>query len=210
MNGQIAQLCALACHANHVLSGQPLPNGFEANSTFRYCEFVRFFRRMPVVRIVSEVAATPAEWIRGLARQSSKSVLLVAVPRDDPSLPEHVAVAYAGGIRWALVVTGAEGSPTTWSSKWEVGDRDREDKRIWRVEYLAGSESLAVDNPALADAQQEPDRSLDAALELARDNAWDYWADRLAAAKRQLSGTPEQVFTLTSPLTAFWTKTLRS
>jgi len=43
MNGPIAQMVALACHANAAVRGRRVQGFLEANSTCRHCDEVSFF-----------------------------------------------------------------------------------------------------------------------------------------------------------------------
>jgi hypothetical protein len=44
MNGPLAQLVALACHANAVLHDHSVPPFFPGNSTCQFCDWVKFFQ----------------------------------------------------------------------------------------------------------------------------------------------------------------------
>jgi len=94
MQTAIAQIVALITRGNSCLRGDPQINSdhfFPGNSTFGFCEHVRFVG----------LKATGGEWVEE---------------------------SYAADC---------------WEGRWEVGDRDRSDRRIWRVTYGR----IAADSP---------------------------------------------------------------
>jgi hypothetical protein len=139
MNGPIAQFVALTCHANAFLRGLRIPEFFPANSTCRFCDWVKFFNvtrtLLGKARLV-EVAANPDGWFECLKAEDVSEIRLSRTPQDDPGIPDRMSAAFVGGGgTWTLKATDRKGQTAVWLSKWEVWNQDPPERRIWRVSY---------------------------------------------------------------------------
>jgi hypothetical protein len=139
MNGPIAQVAALVCHANAFLGGREIPRFFPGNSTCQYCEQIEF------VELDSDaggagtrrlVAAGPDDWIRELPLREVDGLRLSWRPRNDPNISDRLAAGFVGGGRiWHMHVLRDDGMTEVWSSDWGVGAREAANRRIWFVDY---------------------------------------------------------------------------
>ncbi|HEX4494791.1 MAG TPA: hypothetical protein VIE43_03900 [Thermoanaerobaculia bacterium] len=141
MQGTIAQVIAVVTHGNAFLSGEP---GFDAaafyptNSTFKFCEFVRFVERHRQAGgwIDSDYATDPVQWFERLRQSGTSGLRLIHVPGSgEGQKSDRWRVGFiGGGGRWLIDAATPAGSEI-WEAQWEVGDPDRADHRIWRVTY---------------------------------------------------------------------------
>jgi len=139
MNGPIAQLVALTCHANAFLRGQRIPEFLPNNSTCRFCNWIKFFsvsRTLFGKARQAEVATTPDGWFECLKADGVPEVRLSCTPQNEPGIPDGMSAAFVGGGgTWSMKVTDGKGETGVWLSKWEVWNQDAPDRRIWRVSY---------------------------------------------------------------------------
>jgi hypothetical protein len=137
MNHPIAQAVSLVCHANAALRGIQA-QFWPSNSTAQFCEFVRFVaveRTLFVRRRETCVAQTPDDWFAWLAKMRCVNVRL--------------------GAAWALEVRTANGRRESWTGRWEVGDRNAADSRIWRVWYRSAGRARRSENLPLGEARAQ-------------------------------------------------------
>lgn len=138
MNGPIAQIVALACHANAALRDHPSAGFFPNNSTCRFCDRVAFvnLRTGLLSRKPKEilVASTPEEWFGMLREQHHIQVLLEYAPSGD-RLDDRMSAGFVGGGGvWSLVAVSGHGAGR-WLARWDVWNQDAPERRIWRVTY---------------------------------------------------------------------------
>ena len=137
MNGPTAQLVALACYFNGHARGvakEPFPL---THATAKFCEYIRFWqlkqswlnwKAEPVM-----VAGSPDEWLAGEARAGRRAYVQF-VSGDPKTTGAQMAGFVGGGVRWQLVV--AEGATADiYVARWQVGNRQAADRRIWQVDY---------------------------------------------------------------------------
>lgn len=152
MQGTIAQIIALVTHGNSFLAGSPRfePAAFySANTTFVFCEYVKFvdLKKKNKGWDESPYAADPNEWLVQLKRDrvyglrmsysSSRQKL------GDKEVEDRMLVGFVGGGgRWLIEAMKSTGWDY-WESRWELGDRKRQDRKIWRVAYGR----IAIDQP---------------------------------------------------------------
>ena len=168
MNGPIAQLAALACHANAFLAGRDTPQFFPSNSTCRFCDSIDFFESetdafgKPSRKIVAE---SPDEWIHALPLREVDGVRLVFSPRNDPDISDRLSAGFIGGGHvWRMVVLRDDGMSEFWSADWHVWNQKAPNRRIWRVSYSLDSteprrsyvgRNLAIVKAALRESLEE-------------------------------------------------------
>src|SRR5690606_33835004 len=142
MQGTIAQIVALVIEGNAALRGA-LSSGLSAqHSTMTFCEFVRFVElaKTPTGWSARPVADSPNAWFRYLRERKVNALRMVYGPSNDPKVDgkkvtDRMLVGFVGGGgRW-LIMADKPTSSDYWESRWNVGDQEREDRRIWRVTY---------------------------------------------------------------------------
>lgn len=144
MLGTLAQIIALVTYGNAALRKLPgfdFGSFYPANNTFLFCEQVCFVRVTWGMRWEEEeFAADPLAWLSGLEREGLLGLRLELAPRLDrdeegDEAPERMLAGFVGGgARWRIEAWMPKVSEF-WEAHWKVGDREREDQRIWNVTY---------------------------------------------------------------------------
>lgn len=155
MNGLIAQLVALTCHANAFLrSSDERLKFFPDNSTCTFCDRISFVEvRKPLIGRQREivVADTPEEWFKYLARKKALGVRLIRESNNDPRISDRMTAGFVGGGgTWMLEVRYPD-STDLWMARWEVWDQNAPGRRIWRVTY-----GLVASRPGSVRRSQKP------------------------------------------------------
>jgi hypothetical protein len=122
MNGELAQLIAIAAHGSAWLAGRTgdAPGLDGANSTFQYVREVRFELERSLLRN-PVVQADVAGWL-GEVRRRGVTRLWLVVPGGSEQT-------------WFVVATANDRPTEVWRPSWTVGDADDPDRRIWDVTY---------------------------------------------------------------------------
>lgn len=141
MQGTVAQIIALTVHGNSILQkGSAFDNAeFERqNSTFKFCESVDFMKRDPGIWASKEClfAATPNEWFDRLRSEGVRGLRMSYGPSGAKRVADRVLVGFIGGGGKWLIESRGPSSSDFWKARWQLGNRDRKDKKIWRVSYL--------------------------------------------------------------------------
>jgi len=139
MNGPIAQLVALACHANAALQGQPVPEFFPANSTCAFCDYIRFskVKRRWLGKSFKEIplAPNPNVWFDQLKGAGSRSVLARHFPENRSGFSDRMTAGFVGGGgRWLLETKSPKASDY-YECRQVVWNQNAPEQRIWRVTY---------------------------------------------------------------------------
>jgi hypothetical protein len=149
MTGPIAQIVALTCYGNAILAGRPAPQFFPANSTSQFCEYVKFveitkpFFGKPGEKVV---ASTPDEWLASLRTKKVLGIRLHRTPENAPKVTDRMLAGFVGGGgTWMMEVCRGDGRSEFWASRWEVGDQQAKDSRVWRVTYGLLNEAKTSD-----------------------------------------------------------------
>lgn len=165
MQTSLAQMVALTCHGNALLRGIPTPAFFPGHSTCQFCESVTYLASGTPPGGASQTAVfadSPDAWLRLLPARGTLGLRLRQRAQNNPGISDRNASAFVGGGRvWALEVVRKGPVSEFWRDKWEVGNRNAPDRKIWRVSYAL----VAVD-PA-ADFAPRPLDNLAAALRAA-------------------------------------------
>jgi hypothetical protein len=143
--GSVAQVIALTAHGNASLRNQQTGGAeafFPSNSTFQFCESVLFTDVARYAGSSQEAAwaTDPIAWFDRLKQERTSALRLHygavggrSVGTDD--VPERMLAGFVGGAgRWLIEAMGPGGSDY-WEGRWQIGDRSRSDRRIWRVTY---------------------------------------------------------------------------
>ena len=160
MNHPIAQLVALACHANARLrGGRPATSFLQENSTTRFCDriaFVRTDRSWLGRPRETPTADDPDAWFDVLAAERATNVRLFHATRDHPLFPDRFTAGFVGGGGVWLLLVSYEHGCERWIANWEVWNREAPESRIWRVTYRGDRGSFERDNgPTLPAARAE-------------------------------------------------------
>jgi hypothetical protein len=156
-----AQLLALACHFNGWVRGLRVDAFFPSNSTAKFCEYIRFvrFRRRWFAKEAEWMIAaqSPDEWLAREAR-SKRRAILRHQRIDNGRMSDRLSAGWVGGGgRWQLCLASA-GRADVWEPKWEVGNRQAAERRIWRVTYAL----VAEDADAVPATHEAPDEIIPA------------------------------------------------
>lgn len=158
MNGPIAQIVAMTCHANAFLRGLPVPEFFPGNSTCTFCDWVKFVAVSKTLFGKSRetpVAANPNEWFQHLKSIGTIGVRLSCTPQNKPGISDRMSAAFVGGGGTWAMETVRGGKSGFWLGRWQVWNQKAPERRIWRVDYGRVSEAAS-------------DRSRNGDLELAQ------------------------------------------
>lgn len=136
MQGSIAQMAALAIYGNEFLRGRDIGSLWPTGSVFRFCNAVTFVSLSDQGRVTEETsyAQDPLQWFAKLRGEGVLGLRLY-VAGNDERIRDRVSVAFVGGGgRWLLEAVKPAVSDA-WEARWEVGDRQHPERRIWNVTY---------------------------------------------------------------------------
>lgn len=133
MNGPVAQIVSLTAYTNAVLYGKE-NNSFDlTNSTAKFCKNIKFIDWINGKEEM--LAESPSEWAKFLKKSGIKTLWLHYVPSEKPDVKDRYTVGFVGGGgRWLIEAIYGEKSDY-WEGRWEVGDREAKDQKIWLVTY---------------------------------------------------------------------------
>lgn len=174
VQGSIAQMAALTIHANALLRGQPPAAFWPGNTTLHFCRRVQFADAAGGLE--QPYAADPRRWLERLRREGVTAVRLYSGARNDPGIPDRQSVAFAGGGgRWVME-TSRGAVCDLWEPRWELGDGNDPEQRIWNVTYGRTATGIPC----------QPVRAVD--LEMLRGELMDVLAECEAFAHEQQTG----------------------
>jgi hypothetical protein len=157
MNGPIAQLVALTCHANWFLEQGAIPSRFfPDNSTCKFCDRISFVEikkswlGKPSERTVAE---TPDAWFAYLAARKASGVRIFRQARNDPRISDRMSAGFVGGGGDWMLAVRCPSATEYWMARWEVWNQNAPEQRIWRVTYGL----VARDQAPLAVAPNQAD-----------------------------------------------------
>ena len=173
MLGTVAQVMALTAYGNATLQRAdsiPGPAFYPGNSAFQFCEYVRFVDVIgsgPSTQL-QEWAPDPIAWFDRLRTERVATLRLRYGPQGGGTVggervPDRMLAGFlGGGGRWLIEALSPDGSDY-WEARWQAGDRNRPDQKIWRVTYgrIARGQithTLAPEN--LEQLKRELDRTL--------------------------------------------------
>lgn len=139
MNGPIAQLVALVCHANAVLQGRRVATFFPANSTCQFCDSVEFIRLKRGWLRTSwrelPLAANPDAWFEHLKASECQAVSVHHGAQNQPGISDRMSAGFVGGGGQWLLQAKRSRSSDYYGATWTVWNQNAPEKRIWRVKY---------------------------------------------------------------------------
>jgi hypothetical protein len=139
MNGPMAQIVAMTCFGNAILSGYRIDSFYPDNSTFRFCNRVKFvtFYNSPFGQWqTGEIAKSPDEWFDKLKSSSVRGIYLATIPQNKPNFPDRVSAGGIGGGKiWEMEVALPNHQSDHYRASWEPGNKDEPNKKVWNVSY---------------------------------------------------------------------------
>jgi hypothetical protein len=137
MTGPVAQIVSLTVYSNAYLSGKE-PFSFDlSNSTAQFCERIQYIDWVKKLFKYHErmIAKNPDDWVKILKNSGIKSLWLHYVSSQNTDLNDRYSAGFVGGGgRW-LIEASYENKSDYWEARWEVGNKDAQNKRIWVVTY---------------------------------------------------------------------------
>ena len=128
MNGPIAQIVALTCHANAFLRGKRIPRLFPTNSTCQFCDrvtFVEFVKPLFGSQQEKTVAQNPDEWFALLRVRNTHGVRLARSSHSDPRISDRMSAGFIGGGGiWSMEVLLPKQQSDFWAARWEVWNQN--------------------------------------------------------------------------------------
>ncbi|HET9410113.1 MAG TPA: hypothetical protein VFO39_22950 [Candidatus Sulfotelmatobacter sp.] len=198
MQGSVAQVVVLASYGNAFLRGSTSfeRNFYPSNSTFKFCENIDFVRIQRDGEQWKETpfAADPIAWFEAIRNEGVTGLRMVYGPSGEKKVSDRMMVGFVGGGgRWLIEAVGS-GSSDWWEARWQVGDRNRDDKRIWRVTYgriAVGQPLRSEPVESLSRLHEELGNCLRAIAEFAHSQSLDEFAKAFESGLARLSsGTP--------------------
>ena len=188
MSGDLAQIVALAAYGNAWLgTDEAPPELYPGHSVFQHVRRLVFAGPRAWCGLGRRGRWTStAGWYADLRRRGARAFRLEPWPRQHPELPDHIAVAFAGGAPCALGVE-YEGGCEWWAAQW------RREQLAWSVEYDCGV--LAGLAPAAASLEEVGGRLREAIeeavrfAEKAQQGGWVQWLGEALS----LLGSPDPV-----------------
>ncbi|CAL8975672.1 hypothetical protein PROP_01744 [Propionicimonas sp. T2.31MG-18] len=177
MNGELAALVTLATYGSDWLSASAsgdAPELAETNSSFQYVHRLVF--ESPETRLLGRKrsATGTGSWLRDLRRSRADRIFVVTSAQSEGPLPNHIASAFANGVRWGLLTTGPK--PWLWFADWQTSDLQAVDSRIWNVTTsCVRAEGAIPRSPDVAQASETLDARLASIGEFAARQGFDDW-----------------------------------
>lgn len=132
-------MVALTCFGNAAIAGKSKTAPLSANSTFQFSQPVHFLaggKDESGAACSVTVAESPDQWIAGLAGRGIRGLRLRQESRGNHPVPDYQSAAFVGGGKiWKIEALRGNGESEFWFPRWEVGDRNSPDRRIWNVSY---------------------------------------------------------------------------
>jgi hypothetical protein len=165
MLGTLSQLVSVCSAANGYLRGRFAIDGFfPRHADFKFCRnvvFVEVKRNWLGRRHETPVAGDPNGWLESIKAAGAQRALVEWTEPGNPPIAAHLLAAFVGGGgTWSLLVQYPE-HVDRWLARWEVGDQNDPDRRVWNVTYglvattavppLSPLEMSRVDLNSLAD-----------------------------------------------------------
>lgn len=196
MQDTIFQILVLVTHGNAVLSDSSLGDFYPQHEAFRFTEFVRFVDWVRVGDSWQEklFSETPNEWLAKLKDQKCSGLRVERIPTDGNGIPDRISVAFiGGGGRWRIEAV-FPGSSDFWEAKWEIGDRNHPERKIWQVKYgrTARNQKTALTAPVrIDDLSKSLEQTLREAIAFSRKHRLDGFCQTFEAAYSTLNAPSE-------------------
>ncbi len=146
MQGTILQLLFLVSHGNLALSYRGSTDIYPNETAFKFTESVKFVDIQGDGNELQQIpfAENPNEWLSRLKSEKCSGLRAVRLSTDNKTMSDRMSVAFVGGGgRWLIEAVFPHGSDY-WEAKWEIGNREHPQKKIWRVTYARVALNQAV------------------------------------------------------------------
>jgi hypothetical protein len=192
MIGSLSNMVVLVAFGNSTIKGAHVVQDFDQHATFKFYEWTRFRN----VKDDLIFAHSPAEYLNGLRGRGVRGLLVTYGANS--SLPdgvsERTSAAFVGGGKQYLIQEFTDLSVNYLALQSEIGDRDREDQKIWRDTFhlytTIPRQLIRPDRPDLEWTTKNLAQSLEAAINLCdKDDQWlktSNWPEFFRAALRML------------------------
>ncbi len=200
MDGEVAQLAALAISANYRLSHPDDPMvWFAGQRAFASCARIVFFAsregRFGKKRRVA-LAETPVQWLDLLQAGGVERVLVTCSRQDqddagsqEETLPDRLSAGFAGGgSLWTMTTLSSGGGALCWRAGWRAAFPGARDGRIWQAEYMAEPCQGGEPGASVETASGALGRVLEEARAFALKQEFPRLAARFASAQALLEG----------------------
>lgn len=157
MNGSLALDISLVCHANAFLDGRidaaNLADFFERGRMTESCEFIHFVNLSRNFFLfgpqkISAAASSPMKWFVYLKSKGCRGLVLAHSPGKDPRFSDRNLTAFVGGGgTWMLLASMPVGRGEMWVNRWEIGDKNHPQRKIWRVTYARMMNDFVFERP---------------------------------------------------------------
>jgi hypothetical protein len=180
MQGTILQVLVLVTHGNLFLSGQPPADFFPQHNAFKFTEVVKFVDLSRDGNTWKEnlFAATPNDWLSKLQRRRCTGLKVDRISTDREDISDRMSVAFiGGGGRWIIEAVCPDGSDY-WEAKWEIGNQQHPDRKIWRVTYgrIAHSQKSSITSaPPIDHLSDELSHTLQNAITFSKKHKLNDW-----------------------------------
>ncbi|MFL6689615.1 MAG: hypothetical protein ACJ8IR_05430 [Alphaproteobacteria bacterium] len=196
MNGTIAQLVALTCHANAALNDIDI-SFWPGNSTCKFCRTINFVTlKKSLLQNTREieVASNPNAWFEYLRNRKASGASILFLAKNDPAISDRQTAGFVGGGGyWSTVTHGPTEKSDSWMARWSVTNRNDPQRKIWSVNYGLVSQSIHMP-PQKYDLPTEI-ATLESRLleikEFAKRNNLDFFKARFQRALDCLHGNAE-------------------
>lgn len=203
MQGTTAQAIALTTFGNAFLSKKLsiVPTDFyPGNNVFQFCEYVHFvdLSRTADDWVETGYAADPLEFFSNLERDGFYGLRLRHMPSrgqllGESTTPDRKLAGFVGGGGSWMITPLKSKSSDIWEARWQVGNREREDRNIWQVTYgrtfRDQPERSARREVKLATLQRDLAASLEAIDAFARKHQLDDFAEIFERSKACLNAS---------------------
>jgi len=165
VTGELAQAIALAAYGNAALAGD---SAARRALTLDHDAFTVVIS-VAFTRAGAAVATTPLAWFDHLRRRGARRLVLTRLARRTDWLPDHEAVAFAGG-SGMMIAADTRPAPELWAGEWRANFAalHKHERRVWDVVYHAAEPPVPVhadEPPAARYELQRAREALQAALQ---------------------------------------------
>lgn len=180
MQGTIFQILVLVTHGNMVLSGQTVADFYPQHNAFKFDEFVKFvdLERAGTEWNEKPFAEDPNDWLSKLKGEQCSGLRVKRISTDKKDMSDRMSVAFVGGGgRWIIEALYPGGSDY-WEARWEVGDRNRPDQKIWRVTYgriARNQKTTPMSEPSIDALSPEMGQTLQDAIAFSKKHKLDWF-----------------------------------
>jgi hypothetical protein len=194
MIGSLSKMVVLVAIGNSTIKDGQSIQDFDQHAAFKFYEWTHFRS----VKDDAIFAHSPSEYLNGLRTRGVRGLLVTYGANS--SLPEGVgertSAGFVGGGKQYLIQEFTDLSVNYLALQSELGDRDREDQKIWRdtfhLYHTIPRQLVRPDRPDLEWSTNNLAKALEAAISLCdKDTQWlktSNWPELFRTALRMLEG----------------------